>query len=124
MLRFLLDANLSPETAAFLRQQFLFNVTSLLELNQSGLSDKEIISLAKREARIIVTLDLDFGELYHEVQEPSSFGVIILRLRDQRVEKVNQILQSFFQSLIGRKLFEEQPHALVVIDESSFRIVK
>lgn len=121
-MRFLLDANLSPETAAFLRRQFSFDATSLLELEKAGLSDSEIVNLAKREERVIITLDLDFGELYHE-QSGSAFGVIILRLRDQRVKQVNKVLQKFFQSNLGKKLFKDHPHALTLLTETAVRIL-
>ena len=47
-MKFLLDANISPETATFLRQ-FNFNVKSLIEENLSCLSDVEVIDLAKQE---------------------------------------------------------------------------
>lgn len=121
-MHFLLDANLSPETAAFLRQQFSFDVMSLLEHGKAGLSDLEIVNLAKLEKRVIVTLDLDFGELYHE-QSASTFGVIIIRSHDQRVEKINKTLQQFFQSQPGEKLFSDHPHALAVLTETAIRII-
>jgi predicted nuclease of predicted toxin-antitoxin system len=121
-MRFLLDANLSPETAAYLRQQFSFDTSSLLEERKAGLSDAEIVELAIREKRIIITLDLDFGELYHE-KTSSGFGVLILRLHNQRVEEVNLILGKFFQSGFGKKLFVDHSHALAVLTETNIRVV-
>jgi predicted nuclease of predicted toxin-antitoxin system len=121
-MRFLLDANISPETAAFLRRQFSFDVLSLLETGQAGLTDFELVNLARKEERIIVTLDLDFGELYHE-QSCSAFGVIILRLRDQRIEQVNKVLQKFFQSKLSKELFQKHSHALALLTETAVRII-
>ena len=123
MLRFLLDANLSSETAVFLRQQFSFDVASLLEQKHADLSDEEIVNLAITENRIIITLDLDFGELYHQKEMRPIFGVIILRLRDQRVERVNDTLRKFFQSLPEQKRFLDHPKALAVITETTVRIL-
>lgn len=122
MLAFLLDANLSPETAAFLCQQFSFNAQSLLERKQAHLTDSEIVNLAVAENLIIITLDLDFGELYHQ-KEAGKFGVIILRLRDQRVERVNAMLEQFLAIQQGDKLFTNNPNALVVITETAIRIL-
>ena len=44
---------------------------------------------------MLITHDLDFGELYH-LKERGDFGVIILRLADQTVESVNRVLGQFF----------------------------
>ena len=65
MHKLLLNANLSPETAQVLREKFNFDVVCLLEENIGALSDKDVVEKAKREKRIIVTSDLDFGEMYH-----------------------------------------------------------
>lgn len=122
MLKFLLDANLSPETAAFLRRDFSFDCISLIETNNAGLTDANVIALAKQENRIIITQDLDFGELYHQMEDPSSFGVLILRLRDQRVESVNQVLSQFFIDPFGKNIFIRDPRALIVLDETTIRV--
>src|SRR5512144_2177385 len=45
-------------------------------------------SRAKREQRVIVTLDQDFGEIYY-LRERGRVGVLVLRLRDQTVASVN-----------------------------------
>lgn len=90
----LLDANMSPKTAALLRRRFSFDAISLAEIKQTHLSDREVIELARQQHRIIITQDLDYGELYHETDP--TFGVIILRLQDQRSPNVNQVLENFF----------------------------
>ncbi len=60
MTKLLLDANLSPETREYLIEAFSFDVIDLITENKSGLSDEEIVLLAKKGKRIIVTFDLDF----------------------------------------------------------------
>ena len=62
MNKFLLDVNLSPQTGAFLRETFAFDV---VRSTPPDLPDEEIVARAKREQRVIVTLDQDFGEIYY-----------------------------------------------------------
>lgn len=121
-MKLLLDANLSPETAEFLRRRFSFDAVSIIELRKTHLEDLDIIALAKQENQIIITQDLDFGGLYHEADP--AFGVIILRLNDQRIESVNLILEKLFDSADGKQIFEENPNTLIVIDETSTRVRK
>lgn len=44
-----------------------------------GLSDREVLAIALREERILITDDRDFGEMVVRLNEPHS-GVIFLRL--------------------------------------------
>lgn len=121
-MRFILDANLSPKTADFLRRRFSFDVLSLLENNQAGINDSEAANLAQKN-RIIITLDLDFGKLYHDAQSPRPpFGVVIIRTHDQRAGHVNELLDNFFNSF-GQKVFTENPLALAVIEDAQVRTI-
>lgn len=63
MIKFLLDANLSPQTAKSLRN-LAFDVRSITEERLGYLTDEDIVKIAYSENRIIITFDLDFGELY------------------------------------------------------------
>lgn len=65
--RFLLDANISPETANFLRSHG-FDVKSLLEDGLGDLDDDEVANIASKEKRILITFDLDFGEMQYFAQ--------------------------------------------------------
>jgi predicted nuclease of predicted toxin-antitoxin system len=59
------------------------------------INDEEISDIAQREDRIIITFDLEFGEHFFACRY-SPPGVIVLRLRDQRPERVNVVLSRFF----------------------------
>ena len=117
MSTFLLDVNLSPETGAFLRKTFAFDVA---RSTPPELPDEAVVDLAKREQRVIITLDQDFGEIYY-LRERGRVGVLVLRLRDQTVASVNRALAAFFRT---------QAHdidlktSLVVIDEYQVRVVR
>ena len=59
---------ISGETANFLRQ-FNFDVKSLVEADLSHLTDAEVVELAKKEKRIIITFDLDFAEIFYFLEQ-------------------------------------------------------
>jgi len=95
-MKLLLDENLSPITAGFLQATFGYEVRRIsFRALGRRLEDGEISDLARREGRFIVTFDLEFGEHFIScLFRPP--GVIVLRLRDQRPERVNALLSHFF----------------------------
>jgi predicted nuclease of predicted toxin-antitoxin system len=116
--RFVLDANLSPLTRSFLADQFGLDVVDLLTLGLGHIGDDEVYAFAQRERRVIITLDLDFGEIFHR-SEPEIAGVIILRLEDTSIESVNRILARFFAR--GTEHIDLD-RSLVLIEEHRVRI--
>ncbi|KKP46499.1 MAG: hypothetical protein UR39_C0010G0010 [Candidatus Woesebacteria bacterium GW2011_GWA1_33_30] len=120
MIKFLLDANLSPISSRFLNQRG-YHSKSITEEGLGYLEDIEIIKLAKKEKRIIITFDLDFGEIYHQ-KESSSTGIIVLRLENQTPESVNFVLKQFLDKNL-KKLIQNQK-SLIVIKKGNTRFVK
>ena len=84
MVKFLLDANLSPKTRQHLIEKFNFDIIDLITENKHGLTDEKVIKFAKKEKRVIITFDLDFGEIYY-FSERGRVGIIVLRIEDQTV---------------------------------------
>ncbi|MCL4541892.1 MAG: DUF5615 family PIN-like protein [Chloroflexi bacterium] len=96
-MKLLLDANLSPETAAYLRRRFGFDVIDLISQKLHGLPDAKVVELAKAQQRVIITFDRGFGETYY-AHERGAIGVIVLRLKDQAVKTVNSDSRAFLCS--------------------------
>lgn len=117
--RFLLDENLSPIAAQYLASKFGLNVRHVYELNLHGVSDDDIVKLARQEDFVIITFDLDFGEVYYRI-ERERIGVIILRLDDQTIESVNRVLSRFFQTHASELSLET---SLVVLESHRTRVV-
>jgi len=115
---FLLDANISPQTADYL-VALGYDAASLLTAGLGQLDDDAIVEIAKQEDRIIVTHDLDFGQIYY-FAEGGQVGIIVLRLRIQTVEMVNRVLGTFLQSraIEIRKLEK----TLIVLTETTARV--
>ena len=51
-----------------------------MRTNSPGTSDREVLALAAREARILLTFDKDFGELARRTRLPRECGVVLLRI--------------------------------------------
>ena len=120
MIRFLLDANIPPSTADFLTS-LGYDTKSLLAEKLGPISDEKVVKLGKRQKRMIITHDLDFGEIYH-FREEGKIGILILRLKDKTVESVNRILEKFLKSKIIEKRKLEK--SLIILNETSFRVYK
>jgi len=63
--------------------------------------DEAILGLANSERRIIVTNDRDFSEMIFRENRPH-FGVVFLRLRDQRTKSKIAVLEGLLQAYSGR----------------------
>jgi predicted nuclease of predicted toxin-antitoxin system len=72
----------------------------ILSVQQShpGLSDKEVLHLAVREERILVTFDRDFGDRIFRKGEPAPPGVVLLRFRPSSPLEPAEILPTLFQN--------------------------
>ena len=120
MLKFLLDANLSPITASHLRK-LGFNTKSITEEKLGYLIDEEVIKLAQKESRIIITFDLDFGEIYHS-RESGKIGVIVLRIENQTSKNVNFVLEEFILKNMDK--LNKNKTSLVVIKRGNVRLIQ
>jgi len=90
-MKFLADMGISPEAVRFL--------TSLghdaIHLHDQGLDredDPDILEKAKREGRILLTHDLDFGDLV-AASGAALLSVITFRLRNMKPANVNRYMK-------------------------------
>src|SRR3989344_6454959 len=115
MIKLLLDANLSPLTATYLHKLNI-DTKSITQEHLGHLIDKDVAKLAQKEKRIIVTFDLDFGEIYY-YREQGKIGIIVLRLKNQTVESINATLDNFLRQY--QQKLEQNPYSLTVIKPNS-----
>ncbi len=85
-MRLLLDMNMPRSVAAPLRARGLDTV-HLGEIGLGHLADQAIFVHAKAEERIVVTFDLDFGEIAG-IAGDHGCAVVLLRLRSVRAAHV------------------------------------
>jgi predicted nuclease of predicted toxin-antitoxin system len=115
---FLADENISPETADYLAA-LGFPCRSLRREGPWRLTDREIAALARREGLVILTHDLDFGEIFYLAQD-GQVGIVVLRLHRQTVEAVNDVLARFLGSGVPEAM--DLPHSLVILSETHYRV--
>ncbi len=78
-MRFLLDESADFRLAAFLAERG-HDVTTVARDYPRALKDREVLAIARRERRVLITNDTDFGELIYR-QRLAHRGVILFRLR-------------------------------------------
>lgn len=93
----------------------------LYEAHLAGAEDQQVIDFAITEGRILVTLDLDFGEVFY-LSRRGRFGVIVLRVRPATVEKITETIVAFLKKIDLEK--EKLSRSLIVLNEKRFRVVR
>ena len=115
-MRFLVDNALSPKLAEGLRQAG-HDAVHLREIGRQSAPDSEVLARAIDEARIIISSDMDFGDLLaaRELARPS---VILFR----RVERgTNSRLALLLKNLAAISVDLERG-SIVILESSRMRI--
>ena len=89
-MKFLADMGISPRIVDFL-QQLGHQAVHLQQQGLHKLKDPQILEKARNEERILLTHDLDFGDLL-AASGAGLPSVVIFRLRNMRPEHVNRYL--------------------------------
>lgn len=101
--KLLLDENIGKRVALSLRESG-FDVASILE-DAAGSTDADVLKRARKERRILVTLDRDFGALVFR-DSASHVGVLYVRLQKESAESIifvlENVLHTYGDKLKGR----------------------
>ena len=117
-MRFLADAGISPATVGFLRN-LGHQATHVRDIGLERASDREIIERARVDSSVVLTFDLDFGEILAlgVLDRPS---VVIFRLSDERPGSVNRRLGA----VINERSDDLGAGSLILIEDDRYRIRK
>ena len=115
-LKFIVDVGVGKQVEKYLKSSG-YDTVAVRDIDPR-MSDRDIVVLAAKEGRIIITMDKDFGELvYHSLMNHK--GVLLLRLDDATGIEKTQILE---------KIIKEYSHQLyqsfAVYQNDKFRIKK
>ncbi len=94
-----------------------YDVKSFLNFDKHA-DDSEIIRIAEKESRILLTNDKDFGELIYR-QRLVSYGVILFRLKSQEEVKKFELLKEKVLTLDEEKIVKK----FIVISDRKVRIL-
>ena len=83
-----------------------------------GIDDDEVIQIAYKEQRVLITNDKDFGEKIYRERKPHR-GVILLRLADERVAIKIEVLQKLLSMYSDRV-----PNQFGVVTETTARFAR
>jgi predicted nuclease of predicted toxin-antitoxin system len=115
-LRFLVDNALSPKLAEGLRQAG-HDAVHLREIGRQSAPDSEVLARAVEEDRIVISSDMDFGDLIatRELMRPS---VILFRRVERRT---NSRLALLLKNLAAIRVDLERG-SIVILESSRIRI--
>jgi predicted nuclease of predicted toxin-antitoxin system len=117
-MRFLADAGISPKTVEFLKQ-LGHEAIHVRTLGLQRAPDRELVQRARADDSVVVTFDLDFGDILAlgVLDKPSA---IICRLADERADSVNQRLSAVLTERIG----DLESGALILVEDTRYRVRK
>ena len=93
-MKFLIDENVGGSIIRYLRDQG-HDLVCIAE-TRHGMPDDQILTLAVREKRILLTYDKDFGDLVFRDRKPHG-GVILIRLGVDNVQYHLAALKQFLK---------------------------
>ena len=113
-LKFIVDESSGGAVVEALRQLGHDVLSVAEEMKQA--SDEDILNIATKDQRILITNDKDFGELIYRGWKSHS-GVILLRLSDESPANRVRVLKAAI-----KKYVERLPGNFIVVTEKKIRI--
>lgn len=115
-MNFLADMGISPGTVGFL-QDLGHEAVHLQQQGLHRLKDSQILEKAREEGGILLTHDLDFGDLL-AASGADLPSVVIFRLRNMRPEHLNRYLRT----IISEYSEALERGAIIIVSEGRIRI--
>jgi predicted nuclease of predicted toxin-antitoxin system len=115
-MRFLADAGISPRTVEFLRSSG-HDAVHVRERGMQSSPDTDILALCRREEWVLLTFDLDFGDLLAlgVLAKPSA---LIFRLADETASAVNARIEA----VLSERATELESGTLILVEETRYRV--
>jgi len=113
-MKFLLDESADFPLASYLKE-IGHDVTAIAHDYPQALKDHEVLDIAYREQRILITNDRDFGELIFRRKLPHT-GVILFRFGIENLENKRTWLQHILTSYV------HDLHSFLVVTERGVRV--
>jgi predicted nuclease of predicted toxin-antitoxin system len=115
-MKFLVDLALSPKTVKVLRDSG-YEAVRVNEVGMARSKDREIVAYAEKSGLVVLTADLDFGDILAHTRNRKP-SVIIFRLKNPSPDHVTVLLLE----ALPRIKESLDMGAIVVIEDSRIRI--
>jgi len=117
-MKFLLDENIPLEVRKSL-EALGHDVADAHSSKLKGKSDARVLDLAKKEKRLLITLDLDFSNIisYSPKTHP---GIIVVRLHSPNRKKIIAAIEQFVKTINAAEIAK----ALIILEDTEYRIKK
>lgn len=115
--KILADENIPKSVVSWLRSVG-HDVVRTSEVGLKGAPDRNVIRWSDEEGRIILTLDMDFASLYHQME--GLFGVVIVRVHPATPVRIKKFLERFFAKVDLR----EHTKSLIIASEKRVEIIR
>lgn len=115
IIKFVADVNVEKPIVDYLKKEG-YDVKWVPDYNCEIL-DEDLLEMANVEKRILITNDKDFGELIF-LQKRLSAGIILIRVKGQRVEVKLKLIKKLFQNYSGKIL-----NHFVIIADNKLRFI-
>ena len=116
-LRFLIDENLPFSLVEFLRSRG-FTAYRLKDIGLEGEEDDKIAYYAFKNSFILITLDKDFGYIYHQLYR-GKLTILIIRVKPAIPNKIVKTMDK----LIQRIDFSKYRGKFIIATEKRVRII-
>jgi predicted nuclease of predicted toxin-antitoxin system len=117
-MRFLADMGVSKRVVDWLRSEG-HDALHLREQGLQHLPNGQIFAKAHQEQRVVLTFDLDFGEIL-AASAGKTVSVVLFRLRNTRTEHVIARLQA----ILSQSSHELEQGAIVLVEDRRHRVRK
>jgi len=115
VIKFIADVNVEKAIVDYLLEEG-YDVKWIPDYNCEML-DEDLLEMAKVEGRILITNDKDFGELIF-LQKRLSVGIILIRIKGQKVEVKLKLIKKLFQNYRNKLL-----NNFVIITDKKLRFI-
>lgn len=117
-MKFLTDENVDIRVFNGLKKSG-FDIKSITKESKQGLKDEEVLDLATKEKRILITHYKDFENNIF-FQSIKHEGIIVLRFKDQSYNNVTK----FLLQILNSKRAEKLSGNITILSESEIKVLK
>jgi len=114
--KFKLDENLAERHCLAL-EAVGHDVSTVKRQGISGATDSELFSICRREERVLVTLDLDFSNVF-EFPPEGTAGIVVLRARNLLIMTIDGLIENLIQALVSNDPID----SLWIVEHGRLRI--